>query len=111
NQTFLACCLRHPEFAQGHATTAFIGKNHRELLAARGHEGLPAVLLATLLFFAASCGRQVWKRGRALTPAFPVPMRIAIGDDVHIAEILRDRDGSYEITLAEKKFSVEIEAL
>src|SRR5436190_14612238 len=34
NQSFLISCLRHPAFAAGKATTAFIGKHRGELLAA-----------------------------------------------------------------------------
>ena len=35
NQGFLISCLRHPGFAAGEATTAFIGKHRDELLAPR----------------------------------------------------------------------------
>ena len=35
NQAFLAACLRHPAFAAGEATTAFIGKHRDDLLARR----------------------------------------------------------------------------
>ena len=35
NQGFLISCLRHPGFAKGEATTAFIGKHRDELLAPR----------------------------------------------------------------------------
>ena len=34
NQAFLAACLRHPAFAAGEATTAFIGENRDDLLSA-----------------------------------------------------------------------------
>src|SRR5262249_32189759 len=36
NQGFLVSCLRHPGFARGEATTAFIGAHRSELLASRG---------------------------------------------------------------------------
>ena len=36
NQAFLMSCLRHPAFARGEATTAFIGNHRDELLAHKG---------------------------------------------------------------------------
>src|SRR6185437_7968818 len=36
NQAFLMSCLRHPAFARGEATTAFIEKHRGELLAQMG---------------------------------------------------------------------------
>src|SRR4051794_24173801 len=42
NQGFLISCLRHPGFAAGEATTAFIGKRRSELLAPRRDAGREA---------------------------------------------------------------------
>ena len=40
NQAFLAACLRHPSFAAGEATTAFIGQHRDELLAPRAERAV-----------------------------------------------------------------------
>ena len=49
NQAFLADCLRHPAFAAGEATTAFIGDHRAELLAPRQDAAWEAFLAALLL--------------------------------------------------------------
>ena len=46
NQGFLIACLRHPGFAAGEATTAFIGNHRDELLAPRANEKAEAALAA-----------------------------------------------------------------
>src|SRR5258708_27332934 len=50
NQGFLIDCLRHPAFARGEATTAFIGKHRAELLAPRADEDANAALAALMLY-------------------------------------------------------------
>src|SRR6202790_1554383 len=49
NQAFLAACLRHPEFATGGATTAFVGRNRADLLAPRKDACSDAAFAALLL--------------------------------------------------------------
>ncbi len=46
NQAFLAACLRHPAFAAGEATTAFIGKHRDDLLMLRNDASSDAALAA-----------------------------------------------------------------
>ena len=46
NQGFLISCLRHPGFAKGEATTAFIGNHRDELLAPRADDKAEAALAA-----------------------------------------------------------------
>src|SRR3979411_2607667 len=75
NQAFLAACLRHPEFAAGKATTAFIGKHRGELSARRTDTASEAALAAALLYvtdpFAPS-----WRSGRTLAATFPIAARL-----------------------------------
>ncbi len=66
NQTFLMTSLRHPAFAQGEATTAFIGKYHDELLAAREGGEFTDAALATLLLYATDPHAPPWRSGRTL---------------------------------------------
>ncbi|MGO4711420.1 acetyl-CoA carboxylase biotin carboxylase subunit [Bradyrhizobium sp. 2TAF24] len=111
NQAFLAACLRHPAFAAGQATTAFIARHGDDLHApASGTQSATPVLAALLLYVTARNG-GTWRKGRALAPAFPVPMRIAIGDEVHDVEIFRRRDGSYTVTGQGREATLEIDGV
>ncbi len=51
NQGFLIDCLRHPSFAKGEATTAFIGKHRDALLAPRAGRRRGSAALAALLLY------------------------------------------------------------
>src|SRR6476469_654855 len=64
NQGLLLSCLRHPDFAAGEATTAFIGKHRDELLAPR-ESAAEAELAALLLYVTDPCAPK-WQSGRSL---------------------------------------------
>src|SRR3954466_15231502 len=70
NQGFLISCLRHPGFAAGEATTAFIGKYRDELLAPRADDSTDAGL-AALLLYVTNPHAPPWRGGRSLAVAFP----------------------------------------
>jgi geranyl-CoA carboxylase alpha subunit len=111
NQAFLAACVRHPVFVAGEATTAFIARHGDTLRAPLAREQPAAPVLAALLLYVTAREDKSWRKGRALAPAFPVPMRIAIGDDVHDVEIFRRRDGSYAAALRGQDSILEIDNL
>ena len=94
NQGFLISCLRHPGFAAGEATTAFIGKHRDELLAPRANDKAEAAL-AALLLYVTNPHAPPWRSGRSLAATFPLTMRIDLGHGVHEVEIVRERDGGY----------------
>jgi geranyl-CoA carboxylase alpha subunit len=94
NQTFLAACLRHPAFAAGEATTAFIGK-HRDELLAHGEDSPADIALAALLLYVTDPHARPWRRGRTLAATFPLPLRIEVDQSIHDLEIVRERDGGY----------------
>jgi geranyl-CoA carboxylase alpha subunit len=99
NQAFLTACLRHPAFARGETTTAFIADHRDELLMA---EASPAdVALAALLLAITSPYAPPWRRGRTLTATFPVPIRIEVDRAIHELDICRAREGNYLVRLAE----------
>jgi geranyl-CoA carboxylase alpha subunit len=110
NQAFLAACLRHPVFAAGEATTAFIGENRDDLLTLRGDEASDVALAALLLVVT---GRHAppWRKGRTLAATFPVPVRIELGGKIHEPEIVRERDGGYVASHAGKDVRFEIDEL
>src|SRR6267143_451148 len=85
NQGFLISCLRHPAFARGEATTAFIGRHRAELLAPRADEGADAAF-AALVLYATSPHAPPWRSGRSLAATFPLATRIELGGNVHEIE-------------------------
>jgi len=97
NQAFLISCLRHPAFAKGEATTAFIGR-HRDDLMAPGKPAASDSALAALLLYVSNPHAPPWRRGRSLAASFPMPLRIGIGDAVSEWEVGRQRDGCYLVS-------------
>jgi geranyl-CoA carboxylase alpha subunit len=109
NQGFLISCLRHPGFAGGEATTAFIGNHRDELLAPRANDKADAAL-AALLLYVTSPHAPPWRGGRSLAATFPLTTRIDPGHGVvHEVDIMRDRDGVYSASLdgAEQRFEID----
>ena len=94
NQAFLAACLRHPAFAAGEATTAFIAKYRDDLLAPRKDAASEAAL-AALLLHVTNATALPWRSGRTLAATFPIPVRIELDHGIHDLEIVRERDGTY----------------
>jgi geranyl-CoA carboxylase alpha subunit len=110
NQAFLAACLRHPVFAAGEATTAFIGENRDDLLTP-GADAASDVVLAALLLYVTDRHAPPWRKGRTLAATFPVPVRIELGGKIHEVEIVRERDGGYVASLGGKDVRFEIDEL
>jgi geranyl-CoA carboxylase alpha subunit len=109
NQGFLLSCLRHPAFARGEATTAFIGE-HREALLARNATASDAAL-AALLLYVTHAHAPPWRKGRSLAATFSVPMRIEIDGAVQQLEISREREGFYVVNLDGSEYRFEIDEL
>jgi geranyl-CoA carboxylase alpha subunit len=110
NQAFLAACLRHPAFAAGEATTAFIAQNRGDLLTSRADE-TPDVALAALLLHVTGRHAPPWRRGRTLAATFSVPARIELGGKIHEPEIVRERDGGYVASAGGRDVRFEIDEL
>jgi len=110
NQGFLISCLRHPGFAKGEATTAFIGNHRDELLAPRANASADAAL-AALLLYVTNPHAPPWRSGRSLAAAFPLTMRIDLGHGVHEVDIVRGRDGGYVAAVDSSEIRFEIDEL
>jgi geranyl-CoA carboxylase alpha subunit len=108
NQGFLISCLRHPGFAKGEATTAFIGNHRDELLASRKNEKAEATL-AALLLYVTNPHAPPWRSGRSLAATFPLTTRIDLDHGAHEVDIVRERDGSYLASLSggEQRFEID----
>ncbi len=110
NQGFLISCLRHPGFAAGEATTAFIGKYRDELLAPRADEKVEAAL-AALLLYVTNFHAPPWRGGRSLAATFPLTTRIDLGHGVQEIDIVRERDGAYLVGASGSEHHFEIDEL
>jgi geranyl-CoA carboxylase alpha subunit len=89
NQAFLMSCLRHPAFARGDATTAFIGQ-HRESLLAAGKDISSSVALAALLLHVSNRHARPWRGG---------------------LDIVREREGGYVVSFDGTSHGLEIDEL
>jgi geranyl-CoA carboxylase alpha subunit len=110
NQAFLMSCLRHPGFAKGEATTAFIGAHRDELLAPRADAAFD-MALAGLLLYVTNPQAPAWRRGRSLAATFPLPAKIEIAGQAYELEVWRERDGSYTVTMDGRQDKFEIDQL
>ncbi|MCA1533593.1 acetyl-CoA carboxylase biotin carboxylase subunit [Bradyrhizobium sp. NBAIM03] len=110
NQAFLLSCLRHPGFAKGEATTAFIGAHRNELLAPRADAAFK-IALAGLLLYVTNPRAPSWQGGRSLAATFPLPAKIDIGGDAHELDTMRERDGSYTVAVEGRQHKFEIDQL
>jgi geranyl-CoA carboxylase alpha subunit len=110
NQAFLMSCLRHPGFAKGEATTAFVGAHRDELLAPRQDSAFETAL-AGLLLYVTSPLAPSWHSGRSLAATFPLPAKIEIAGHTHELEVTRERDGSYAVAVDGRQDRFEIDQL
>jgi geranyl-CoA carboxylase alpha subunit len=109
NQSFLISCLRHPAFAGGEATTAFIAQ-HRDELRASPATGADAAL-AALLLYVTNPHAPPWRSGRSLAATFPLAVRVDFGHGMHEVELVRERDGAYTASLNSHAHRFEVEQL
>ncbi|MBP0110915.1 acetyl-CoA carboxylase biotin carboxylase subunit [Bradyrhizobium vignae] len=110
NQAFLMSCLRHPGFAKGEATTAFISAHRDELLTARANAAFD-VALAGLLLYVTNPRAPLWQGGRSLAATFPLPAKIEIAGERYELEVTRERDGSYSVVVDGRQDRFEIDQL
>jgi geranyl-CoA carboxylase alpha subunit len=108
NQGFLISCLRHPGFAKGEATTAFIGNHRDELLAPRADDKADAAL-AALLLYVTNAHAPPWRSGRSQAATFPLTMRVDLGHGAQEVDIVRGRDGGYVASFdgSEQRFEID----
>ena len=110
NRTFLVSCLRHPVFARGEATTAFIENNRDELIEPHPSSSVDTAL-AALLLHVTHPHAPSWQSGRSLALSFPLPLRLEIAGAVHELDLLRERDGAYLVSTQGEQHRFEIDAI
>ena len=101
NQVFLSACLRHPVFAAGQATTAFIVQHQAELLAGDAAAADEALALGAALLYAV--GEQT------LAHPFDVPLRLRLGEQgLPRTATLRHRAGGCTLRLGDAQFDMSL---
>ena len=108
NQTFLTRCLKHPVFAQGAATTAFIGAHLQALLEINAELELRATAVAAMLLRETVPGRVDRMRRSVLRHRFAVPMKLAILGKTLSATLTAGRDGQTAVLIGERRFDLEL---
>lgn len=105
NQSFLARCLDHPDFAAGQATTAFIDEHSSDLLGVKTSEGLHAAVAALLVHVSAFGPVHALQR-LGLAHGYPIPMRFDL--DGHIIEptVRRERGDVFRVGQAESEHTL-----
>ena len=108
NHVFLSACLRHPVFAAGQATTAFIGQHQAELLAVDAAAADEALALGAALLYAVA--------PQPLAHPFDVPLRLQLGagsgeqGPVRSAT-LRHQSGGCTLRLGEVSYDMQLLAV
>ncbi len=100
NKSFLVACLRHPVFAKGDATTAFIEHNRDALLPdQQDQEQRSAMIIAGLLRASPST---------ALTHGFSAPVRLSRNTAEHCVRVVAGARGLCEITCGDTEMSLTV---
>jgi geranyl-CoA carboxylase alpha subunit len=110
NQRFLASCLKHPVFAAGGATTAFIGEYSAELLEGDSDRDARAHALAAALFYA-TASEAAGARGSAIAHRLPIAFRFEADATECVASLLNLGDTRYSVDVGENIFDLQIVAI
>jgi len=110
NQQFLAACLRHPVFARGGATTAFIGEHHDELLRRDADSDARACALAAVLLYA-TAGDAAGAHASAIAHRLPIALRFGIDGGECAASVRNLGAGSYAVAIGAASVELQVLAL
>ena len=107
NQSFLACCLDHPAFAAGRATTAFIAEHSAALSPPKSEDGRHAAV-AALLVHVSAIGSVHAQQGLGLAHVYAIPLRLEL--DGHVVEptVRRERGDVFKIGIAESEHALTL---
>ncbi|MFZ6644496.1 acetyl/propionyl/methylcrotonyl-CoA carboxylase subunit alpha [Undibacterium sp. TJN25] len=110
NQQFLASCLRHPVFAAGGATTAFIGTHAEELLKPDGDSEARAQALAAMLLYAvpADGGGTGQLGNSSIAHRLPIGFRFDINARACVASLAYGGDSRYQASIEKRSFALQL---
>jgi len=108
NQVFLARCLSHPVFAQGGATTAFIGQHLDELLQPDAEAQARAGALAAPLLLETASGAKPRSTGRRLTHSLPISLRFEINGAKRVVSLTQQGQHRYDAEIEGRRFELDL---
>jgi len=108
NQKFLANCLRHPVFAAGAATTAFVGAHAEELLKPDGDSDARVHALAAVLLYATASETATGHIGSSIAHRLPIAFRFNANGRQCIASLLNQGDKRYSVDIGGRGFDLSI---
>lgn len=108
NQVFLANCLRHPAFAAGEATTAFIAEHAPALLGTDAEDDARAHALAAVLLYVTASTPALGRAGSSIPHRLPVAFRFDADSRQCVASLTNRGDNRYEVGIAERVFDMAI---
>ena len=108
NQVFLGRCLAHPVFAQGGATTAFIGQHLASLLEPDGEAQQRAAALAAMLLHETAGDRRPRSPGRRLRHAMPMPLRFDIDGQARDGSLSLQGQHQFRADIGGRGFELEL---
>lgn len=108
NQVFLTRCLSHPVFAQGGATTAFIGQNLDELLQPDTDAQARASALAAPLLLETAGGAKPRSIGRRLTHSLPISQRFEINGAKRVVSLTQQGQHRYDAQIEGRHFDLNL---
>ncbi|MEJ8822585.1 acetyl-CoA carboxylase biotin carboxylase subunit [Variovorax humicola] len=111
NQAFLLRCLEHPVFAEGGATTAFIGQHQDALLAPDSALQDRAAALAAVLLYETTGDRRHRPKGRRFTHSLPISLRFDVGGRATNASIVINREHRFQVVIGEQTFEIDLTSL
>jgi geranyl-CoA carboxylase alpha subunit len=114
NQVFLRSCLRHPVFADGGATTAFIAHHQSELLASDVDSGAlreRAVALAAVLIFETDGGAPAKPLLRSLAHTLPIGLLLETGEARQAVQLTQTGSRSFLVVAEGREHRLELVAL
>ncbi|HYD62178.1 MAG TPA: acetyl/propionyl/methylcrotonyl-CoA carboxylase subunit alpha [Noviherbaspirillum sp.] len=110
NQQFLASCLKHPVFAAGGATTAFIGEHSVDLLQGDSDRDARAHALAAALLYA-TASEPAGVRASTIAHRLPIAFRFEAEATECVASLLNLGDTRYSVEVGENIFDLQILAI
>ena len=108
NQTFLANCLRHPVFAAGGATTAFIAAHGEELCAPDADADARAHALAAVLLYATASENPLQRHAGSIAHRLPITFRFEADTRACVANLRNQGDRRYAVSIGEREFALRI---
>lgn len=110
NQQFLARCLAHPVFAQGGATTAFIGEHSGELLHTDEKRDADARALTAVLLYATGSELGA-SRTSAIAHRLPIAFRFELNTKQCVASLINTGNDQYLVEIGETRFEMQLVAI